>query len=117
MNKKIKITFFSLLIFAVGFNACERLIEYYKISNHKCTSCNTCVSVCGYGAISIDSVVHQQMEIDGTDTFYIDLPTTVKIDPNKCVACGECFKSCPSQAISLNTSEAGKGNGNGNGNN
>lgn len=101
MNKTFKIAFFSLLAFAIVFNACQKLIQYYAISEKKCTSCNKCTTVCGYGAISIDSVNHQEELVDGDETFYIDHPTTVRINPAKCVACGECFKNCPSKAISL----------------
>jgi len=98
MNKRIKIVFFSLL--AVGFIsfACQQLTKYYFINEDKCTSCMKCVSVCGYGAISFDSIYRTTSE----DYEY---ETTIRIDPKKCVGCGECFKNCSSNAISASISE------------
>ena len=98
MNKTIKKIFFGVLAFAVLFNACNQLTQYYKVDAAKCTSCYKCVSVCGYGAITVVEKPH-------TTSDGVTYPTTVLIDPKKCVGCGECHKSCPSKAISLAVEE------------
>ena len=92
--KIIKISFFAVLLFAVVFNACEKLSQHYKIKQDKCTSCMECVAVCGYGAIQVDSIFRTT-----SDDF--EYETTIRIDPAKCVGCGECFKSCKYEAIKL----------------
>lgn len=103
MKKTIKIAFFALLAFGLIFNACRQLTQIYKVDSTKCTSCYKCVSVCGYGAITIKQVKHTSLPDE--DGFTFEYPTTVVIDSTKCVGCGECFKSCPSQAISLVVTE------------
>lgn len=93
-TKIIKISFFSILLFAIIFNACEKLSQYYKIDTDKCTSCMKCVAVCGYGAIQVDSIYRTTSE-------GFEYETTVIIDPKKCVGCGECYNKCSYDAIAL----------------
>ena len=92
--KIIKISFFAVLLFAVVFNACEKLSQHYEIKQAKCTSCMECVAVCGYGAIRVDSLFR-------TTSDESEYATTIRIDPAKCVGCGEGFKRCPYEAINL----------------
>lgn len=94
MIKTLKICFWGLLTFAIIFNACQKIVQYYEIDNDKCTSCYKCVTVCGYGAISVDSV--KRITSEG-----FEYETTVRIDPKKCVACGKCTQNCPSKAIRI----------------
>jgi pyruvate formate lyase activating enzyme len=54
-------------------------LAYYK---HKCVNCGSCVSVCQYGAHSMD---------DGTHQF----------ERSKCTACGKCTVVCLGEALNL----------------
>lgn len=46
-----------------------------------CTGCSTCISLCQFGALSLDG--------------------TVMVDSEKCMGCGVCVGSCPAKALSL----------------
>lgn len=56
-----------------------------NIDEQKCTGCETCLSRCKFGAITVDLVA--------------------KVDSNKCVGCGLCAVTCPSEAIIMNRFE------------
>ena len=51
---------------------------------YACLGLGTCVSVCKFGAISIDE--HSKI---------------AKVDPEKCQSCGACVKACPKGVLSL----------------
>ncbi len=53
-----------------------------KVSNEKCTGCESCVSVCPVEAISMK---------DGK----------ALVNKDTCVDCGACVGECPAEAISM----------------
>lgn len=59
------------------------------VDEDKCSGCGICVSICPYGAISLEK------REDGT--------RVSKVDPMLCQGCGTCGAACPSAAIQQNS--------------
>jgi len=65
----------------------ERKKYYSTIDQDKCSRCETCLSCCPHGAITITK------------------DEKVFIDPSLCRGCGLCYPPCPSKAIRFNNLE------------
>jgi heterodisulfide reductase subunit A len=59
-----------------------------SVSAQLCSGCGTCMSICRYGAISMNG-------FDGVALF------AAHVEEGRCQGCGACVASCPSRAINL----------------
>ena len=66
-----------------AFVACNGNYASTRICPNCCFGCGTCVSVCKFGAISLNS--------NGVAV----------VDEEKCIACGRCVKACPQKVIHI----------------
>ena len=67
-----------------------------KVDRKACKGCETCLSWCAQGAISM-RLLKSGVETKRGNAF---------IDPKKCIGCGECILSCPSGAIQIQWNES-----------
>ena len=57
--------------------------EGYDLCTYGCTGCGTCIEVCSFGAISLNSY------------------GVAEVDERKCIGCGSCYHACPQRVIHL----------------
>jgi len=70
------------------FLSCVDTSDKVAVDAALCARCLTCVRLCPFGAISIDS-------------YSVSEKSAARVDGSKCKGCGVCASACPARAISV----------------